>query len=200
MEYKVIPGVDFGGRDVIIANEIYGYSEGAAMGKLKHPRKGQKMNRISEDVGKSLPPKILDHYKNIHLDMDIMFVNGVAFFLAKSRDIGFIHCSPVLSKHNKRVQNAIISIVNEYENRGYVMKTASGDNTFEPLRGWLLEEYGITLDTCDSDSHKPHIDNAIKLVKERIRCIQSQMLYKKLFRRLTIELVNRVVVLLNSFA
>lgn len=53
-----------------------------------------------------------------------------------------------------------------------------------------MEEYGITLDTCDADSHEPHIKNAIKLVKERVRCFQSQMPYKKLFRRLTIELVK----------
>lgn len=126
LEYNVIPGVDFGQRDVRIANEIYGYSEGAAMGKLKHPRKGKQMNRISEDIGTSIPPKILEDYKNIHLDMDIMFVNSVVFFLAKSRDISFIHCIPVLWKHNKRVQNDIMLIVNEYENRGFVVKTASG--------------------------------------------------------------------------
>ena len=32
-----IEGVDFGRRDVKIANEIYGYSKGAAMGRFKHP-------------------------------------------------------------------------------------------------------------------------------------------------------------------
>ena len=125
--------MDFSQRDVKIANKIYGYSEGAAMGKMKHPRKGQKMNRISEEVNKSLPPQILENYNQIHLDMDIMFVNGVAFFLAKSRDIGFIHCRPVLSKENKRVQNAIKTIINKYENRGFKVTTASGDNAFEPL-------------------------------------------------------------------
>lgn len=186
LEYNIIPSVDFGKRDVKIANEIYGYSEGAAMGKMKHPRKGQKMNRISEEVNKTLPPKILEHYKQIHLNVDIMFVNGVAFFLEKSRDIGFIHCRPVLSKENKRVQNAVKTIVNEYENRGFEVTSAAGDNAFEPIKEWMMVEHGITLDTCDSDSHEPHIENTIKLVKERVRCFQSQMPYKKLFRRLTI--------------
>ena len=37
LENNVIPNVDFGRRDVKIAREIYGYSAGAAMGKMKHP-------------------------------------------------------------------------------------------------------------------------------------------------------------------
>ena len=44
LECNSIDGVDFGRRDVKIANEIYGYSKGAAMGRYKHPRKGVKMD------------------------------------------------------------------------------------------------------------------------------------------------------------
>ena len=36
-ECNSIEGVDFGRRDVNIANNIYGYSKGVAMGKFKHP-------------------------------------------------------------------------------------------------------------------------------------------------------------------
>ena len=39
LKCNMIPGVNFGRRDVKIANEIYGYSQGAAMGKMKQPRK-----------------------------------------------------------------------------------------------------------------------------------------------------------------
>ena len=45
-----IPNIDFRRRDVKIANKIYGYSAGAAMGKMKHPRKGHKMERMTEDT------------------------------------------------------------------------------------------------------------------------------------------------------
>ena len=50
LEYNSIEGVDFGRRDVNIANKIYSYSQGAAMGKFKHPRKGVKINRTTEDI------------------------------------------------------------------------------------------------------------------------------------------------------
>ena len=43
LECNSIDGVEFGRRDVKIANEIYGYSKGTAVGRFKHPRKGVKM-------------------------------------------------------------------------------------------------------------------------------------------------------------
>ena len=100
LECNSIEGVDFARRDVNIANEIYGYSKGAAMGRFKHPRKGIKMARTTEDVATPIPPKITEHYKNIHLDIDLLFVNKIPFLLTKSRDIGFIHCKALLSKHD----------------------------------------------------------------------------------------------------
>ena len=92
LENNEIPNVDFGRRDVKIAGEIYGYSAGAAMGKMKHPRKGHKMDRVTEDTISPVPSSLLENYKNIHLDIDLFFVNDVAFFLATSRHVGFIHC------------------------------------------------------------------------------------------------------------
>ena len=80
--WNSIEGVDFGSRDVKIANEIYGYSKGATMGRFKYPQKGVKMNRTTEDVAAPLPPKIIEHYNDIHLDIDILYVNQTPFLLA----------------------------------------------------------------------------------------------------------------------
>ena len=110
--------MDFGRRDVNIANDIYGYSKGAAMRKFKHPRKGVKMDRTTEDLAAPVPPTIMKYYSDIHLDIDILFVNKVPFLLATSRDIGFIHCKALLSKHGKRIQNGLQQIILVYQSRG----------------------------------------------------------------------------------
>ena len=86
-----------------IANEIYSYSKGAATGKFKHSRKGVKMDRTTEDIATPITPKIIEHYKDIHLYMDLLFVNKIPFLLTKSKDIGFIYCKALLSKLDKRV-------------------------------------------------------------------------------------------------
>ena len=84
-----------------ITNEIYGYSKGVAMDKFKHFRKGVKMDRTIEYVATPVPPKIMEHYKNIHLDIDLSFVNKIPFLLEKSKDIGIIHCKALLSEYDK---------------------------------------------------------------------------------------------------
>ena len=84
------------------------------MGRFKHPRKGVKMDRTTGNIATPVPPTITEHYRDVHLDIYLLFVNKVPFLLAKSRDIGFIHCKVMLSKHDKRVKNVLRSIVLEY--------------------------------------------------------------------------------------
>ena len=124
LECNSIEGVDFGRRDVNIANEIYGYSKGAAMGKFKHPRKGVKMDRTTEDVATPVPPTIMEHYRDVHLDIDILFVNKIPFLLAKLRDIEFIHCKTMLSRHDNRVCKGLQAIVLGYQSRGFKVVSA----------------------------------------------------------------------------
>ena len=88
LECNPVEGVDFGRRDVNIANEIYGYSKGAAMGKFRHPHKGVKMDRKTDDIATPVPSEIMKHYKEIHVDVDILFINKTEFLLAISRNIG----------------------------------------------------------------------------------------------------------------
>ena len=61
------------------------------------------MDRITENLAAPVPPTIMEYYSDIHLDIDILFVNKIPFLLATSQDIGFIHCKVLLSKHGKRV-------------------------------------------------------------------------------------------------
>ena len=61
-----------------IANDIYGYSKSAVMGRFKNPRKGVKMDRttedlaapIPEDLAAPVPPTIMEYYSEIHLDRE----------------------------------------------------------------------------------------------------------------------------------
>ena len=127
LECNPIEGVDFSRRDVKIANEIYGFSKGAEMGRFKHLRKGVKMDRTTEDVAVPLPSKILEYYKDIHLDIDILYVNQTPFLLAISRDIGFIHCRPMSNNVTKRIQNAMKQTTLDYQVRGFDVVSAFGD-------------------------------------------------------------------------
>ena len=73
------------------------------MGRFKHPMKGVKMDRTTEDLDAPVPPTIMEYYSNIHLDIDVLFVNKTPFLLATSRDIGSIHCKTMLSNTDKHI-------------------------------------------------------------------------------------------------
>ena len=103
------------------------------MGRLKHPRKGIKMYRTTEAIAALVPPGTMKQYKDIHLDIDILFVNKTVFLLAISRDIGFIHCTPTSSIIMKQVQNTMKQITLDYQAREFNIVTTFWDGTFEHL-------------------------------------------------------------------
>ena len=174
MKCNSIESVDFGRRDVNIANKIYGYRKGAAMGRFKHPRKGVKMDKTTEVIVAPIPPEIMKHCNDIHLDIDIIFVNKTAFVLVISRDIGFIYCRPVASSASKRVQNALKQIALDYQARGFKIITTFGDSVFEHLTNWMRSELHIDLMTCAADSYVPRAENTIRFAKERLGSIQRK--------------------------
>ena len=133
LECNSIEGVDFDRRDFKITNKIYGYSKGAAMGRFKHLQKAVKMDGTNKNVGIPLPSKIMEHYKDVHLDIDILYVNKTPFLLAISRDIGFIHCRPMSCNVTKQIQNAMKQITLDYQARGFNEVTAFGDSEFDHL-------------------------------------------------------------------
>ena len=143
------------------------------MGRFKHPCKGVEMDRTIEVITTPFPSKIL-HYKDIHLNIDILYVNQTAFLLAISRDIRFIHCRSMSSNVTKKIHNLMIQITLDYKARAFKVVSAFGDNKFDSLKDWLRGELQINLGTCAPNSHVPRAKNTIRFVKERLRSIQCK--------------------------
>ena len=87
----------------------------------------------------------------------------------------------------------------DYENREFKVVSMFGDGAFEPLTDWARIELHVDLVTCAADSHVPRAENAIQFVKERVRLVQSETPFNQYPKRFTIELMKRVVVLINLF-
>ena len=106
------------------------------MSKMKHPKKGHKKERVTEDTISPVPSSVLENYRNKYLDIDLLFINNVLFFLVTLRHVGFIHCQALLSKHDKRVANTSREAVKEYEQHGFKVISVSRDLAFEPMKQW----------------------------------------------------------------
>ena len=135
-----------------------------------------------DKVVENIPPEIMNEYKDVHFDIDIMFVNGVVFLTAISRHLCKIHARAIFNRKHNRVKDAITAIKAAYKKRGFKVKTMHGNNEFAPLEDWLSENE-VTLETCDTDHYIPEIERTNRFLKERIRCLRIDMPFKHLPRR-----------------
>ena len=157
--------MDFNKHNVRIAKDLLGYSEYAAKGIMKHPRKGVQMTDSTEQYS-DVPAEVLKHYKETHLDIDVMYINKIPFLAAVSKSTGMIHCMPVMNKDNKRVSDALTSIISQYTGRGFKVVTIHGDGAFDSLKDWAMNTHKVQLTVSGADGHVPQAENAIKFIKE----------------------------------
>ena len=62
-----------------------------------------------------------------------------------------------------------------------------------------MNTHKVQLTVCGADGHVPQAENAIKFIKEQVRCIQCNMPFTRLPRAITIEMTSRATTLINSF-
>ena len=110
MEYNVLGACDFNRRDIRIAEKIFGPNAAAMKGKTTNSK--SKME-VQEKITTDVPEHILKEYKDVHVDIDIMYVNKIPFFTAISRNIKLIHCRAIASRNKKRVQDAMDEMIKE---------------------------------------------------------------------------------------
>ena len=152
---------------------------------------------LKDKVVEDVPSEVMNEYKDVHLDIDIMFVNGVAFLTAIARHLRMIHARAILNRKHNRLKDSITAIKAAYEKRGFKIKRIHGNNEFAPLNDWLTENVA-TLEKCDTNQHVPQIERTNRFLKERIQCLRVDMPFKCLPRRFIIELVKRATIMINS--
>ena len=183
-------------RHIKIANIIYGPARAAVEGKTVQRK--NKMPRESSMM-LSIPPSIIERYGYVSLGIDVLHINKRPYVIAVSKHIKFIQCLGTMNKNVETFLSTIKRFKSDYMIRGFIVKTIYADRAFESCKTCLSEQ-GITLMCCDTNSHVPFIERAIRFVKERVRCVRS-MLPKRIKRvpaRLMRELVISTVKMINS--
>ena len=193
IENNLLPNCPVNRRDVLMAEQIFGPDIGFLKGKTvrRQPPRAE-----VEEV--SLPPTIQQHYEKVMLACDIMYVNKIPFLMSISRHIRFGTAQHIKNQQGATIFNGIQAIHQIYLQRGFQIRNAFMDGQFEPLRG-NLAELGILLNTASNDEHVPEIKRQIHTVKERTRAIYCTLPFKKMPRRLIIEMVYATNYWLNMF-
>ena len=89
-------------------------------------------------------------------------------------------------------------MIREYCSRGIFDIVSIGtDKAFDAVESEIkYEPYNITLTTCDANRHVEYVERMIRFVKEQIRTVRIAMPYKTIPKRMTIEMVHRVIILM----
>ena len=180
-------------RDVIFANKLFGPDVGALKGKTT--RRGPPVvdSPVAVDT-----TSILEHYGEVTLCVDLMYVNKVPLLVTLSRNIKFGTMEAVTDRKETTLLKSIKGVISLYRKAGFKITVALMDGEFVPLRGGLAE-LGIRLNETSRDEHVGDVERYIRTVKERMRAIYNTLPFQKIPARLVIEMAKTAVFWLNAF-
>ena len=145
----------------------------------------------------SIPAKIVELNKHVVLVADVMFVNGLPFFITLSRKIQFVTIQYVPRRTAGELANALKSTIKLYLRSGFRPSTAIMDGEFDKVKEKLLD--WIVINTTAKNEHVGEIERKIRHAKNQCRCITADMPYSVLPNRIIKALVIHAVMLMNCY-
>ena len=149
-----------------------------------------------------VPSHIAKNYSKVSLYIDVMHVNDIMFLVGVSKLIGLIQCVCIRKKKREKFLHVILLMICKYQAQGiFDVISIGADKAFDPIESELKDEpYNVALIACDADCHVEFVERMVRFVKERIQVVRLTIPYKTIPKRLTIEMVHRVVILMNSLS
>jgi hypothetical protein len=185
---------DLARRGIFNADHIFGPETGSLKGKTV--RKEYDQVRSGNLV--PIPAKIIAHYIQVVLCVDVMKVNKMPFLVTISRAITFETVAWLKNAKADTILKQITDVRNIYIKRGFLLETVEVDGQFEPLCG-TISEMGVTLNKCYCEEHVPVAERRICTLKERCRRICNALPFKKLPGMLVVQMVSTCNLWLNIF-
>ena len=180
--------------DCDVAIQIYGKDIASLKGKSTRSRP----TPAEHDVV-SIPKRLLYLHKNVHLFMDIMYVNGLPFLMTISKHLYYRTATYLTDGKANTLYKAMDGIFNKYNNAGYKIKHISADNQFQASLEAIQDGLKVTLHFSAAQEHVPEAERNIRTVKETIRSVIASIPYAYLLNIMTKMLVIEATNRLNFF-
>ena len=127
-----------------------------------------------------------------------MKVNNVPVFGTISRNIMFRSNEYLKYQKSSSIIQAIKNIKSVYAQRGFTVTVMNMDGKFEDLREDIIS-LDIYLNIVSRNESVPEIERSNRAVKERVRAFVQTLPFKKIPRRVIIEIVKETTFWLNVF-
>lgn len=142
-----------------------------------------------------IPRELILMNKYVTLVADVMFVCGLPFLISLSRRLRFVTLEFMPRRTAGELCNGLKNILKFYKRAGFVVQTCIMDNEFEPLKKKLLGK--VVINTTALGEHVGKIEQKIRHVKNRARCLKSTLPYKLLPNNIIKALLYQVVLWMN---
>jgi hypothetical protein len=120
--------------DLTNSDALFGPDRGAIRGKTVR----KKPSRVRPDLIR-LPQQLYERLKIVTLAADVMFVNGLPFFITKSRGIKLITVQFLPSHTADRLVESLHSVMRVYRRGGFIVETCLMDMEFTKIADKVTE-------------------------------------------------------------
>ena len=126
-----------------------------------------------------------------------MHVNGIPFFVTRSRHIHFGTVDVLSSLQATDIAGVLRRVVKIYGHGGFQVTKALMDGALAGMHE-ICNQLQVTLNTTSRDEHVGDIERYIRTVKEHMQDISNTIPFKRMTRNMVMELAKAVVYWLNS--
>ena len=153
-------------KDIENAEKIFGNDIASLKGKSTR----RKPPIIKEDFIE-IPPKILEHNKEITLNIDNMFICGLSQFTGIDETVHARHCLPLSSRTKNEFYKAINVIMRKYNSAGFTIKRINCDQEFQPIMDLIKDDMDIEMNYAPAQDRTPRAERNNRVLQERIRAM-----------------------------
>ena len=144
----------------------------------------------------NIPRELYEQLKEVTLCADVMFVNGLPFFVTLSRHIKLVTIEFLPSRTAKQLCKSLTKVLWIYHRGGFVVRACLMDMEFDKLVDMMAE---VMINTTAAREHVGDIERYIRTIKERARSVVSMLPYKKfLHHQVIIHLLKFVAMWMNA--
>ncbi|KAL7504016.1 hypothetical protein ACHAXN_001720, partial [Cyclotella atomus] len=187
-----IANMPFNSSDFANSKAVFGPDRPAIRSKTTRKPSSKVRPRVVK-----IPMQLYERLKEVILTADVMFVNGLPFFITLSRGIKLITTEFTPSRTADKLYKALLKVCRFYRRHGFLVVTTLMDMEFKKVDD-ISDE--CVINTTAAREHVTDIERCIRFVKDRCRYTIQEVPYKDCMPdSFIIYLVKFVVMWMNAF-
>ena len=177
-------------EDVDRSVVLFGEPVASIRGKFKRPTPKSHGQGKTAPLATSLRGTTVDFYT------DIMHIEGQMFLVCKARRVDCTKSYPLPNKNIPTVLRRLQVEIRKLKRRGFSVDALHINNAFNTSE---VDNgiYGVRLEPYATQEHFGYIENEIKFIKERVRCVLATMPFEQVPKLVVLSAVKHVTDTVN---